>query len=114
MKFFLHVSQKQQHQRFLDRVNDPDNHWKFNANDLAESKNWDQYMAAYQAALRATSKSWAPWYAIPADSKSYMRRAVAEIVVDTLRQLELPYPVLGDKDRVALEAARKQLEAEQA
>jgi len=114
IKFFLHVSQKKQHERFLDRVNDPDSHWKFNANDLAESKHWTEYMAAYQDALRATSKSWAPWYAIPADSKSYMRRAVAEIVVDTLRQLDLPYPTLGDKDRAALEAARKALEAEQA
>jgi PPK2 family polyphosphate:nucleotide phosphotransferase len=114
LKFFLNVSQKEQHERFLERVTDPDNHWKFNANDLAESRNWKQYMTAYQDALRATSKPWAPWYAIPADSKSYMRRAVAEIVVDTLKQLELPYPQLGDKDRAALEAARKELEAERA
>ncbi|MBA2544444.1 MAG: polyphosphate kinase 2 family protein [Deltaproteobacteria bacterium] len=114
LKFFLNVSQKEQHERFLERVNDPDSHWKFNANDLAESKKWSEYMTAYQDALRATSKSWAPWYAIPADSKSYMRRAVAEIIVDTLRQLELPYPVLGDKDRAALESARKELEGEQA
>lgn len=112
LKFFLHVSQKEQHARFLERVVDPDNHWKFNANDLAESRNWKQYMEAYQDAMRATTKPWAPWYAIPADSKSYMRRTVAEIVVDTLKQLELPYPQLADKDRVALEAARKELEAE--
>ncbi len=112
LKFFLNVSQEEQHERFLERVNDPDNHWKFNATDLGESKNWKQYMAAYQDALRATSKSWAPWYAIPADSKSFMRRAVAEIVVDTLKQLDLPYPQLADKDRAALEQARKELEAE--
>jgi PPK2 family polyphosphate:nucleotide phosphotransferase len=113
IKFFLHVSQKEQHERFLERVSDPDVHWKFNANDLAESKNWKHYMAAYEDALRATSKPWAPWYAIPADSKSFMRRAVAEIIVDTLKQLDIPYPTLGDKDRIALEAARKELEAEQ-
>ena len=112
LKFFLHVSQGEQHKRFLDRVTDPENHWKFNANDLAESKNWDAYMAAYQAALRATSKPWAPWYAIPADSKSYMRRAVAETVVAALAQLEMPPPVLSERDRAALELARKQLEAE--
>ena len=113
LKFFLHVSQKEQHERFLERVSDPDNHWKFNANDLAESRNWKQYMAAYQDTLRATSKPWAPWYAIPADSKSYMRRTVAEIVVDTMKQLDLPYPQLNEKDRAALEIARKELEAEQ-
>lgn len=112
LKFFLHVSQEEQHERFLERVSDPDNHWKFNANDLAESKNWKHYMAAYQDALRATAKPWAPWYAIPADSKSFMRRAVAEIVVETLKQLDLPYPQLGDKDRAALEQAKKELEAE--
>ncbi len=114
LKFFLHVSQQEQHERFLERVSDPDNHWKFNANDLAESRNWKQYMAAYQDTLRATSKPWAPWYAIPADSKSYMRRAVAEIVVDTMKQLDLPYPQLNEKDRALLEIARKELEAEQA
>ena len=112
LKFFLHVSQKEQHDRFLDRVTDPDNHWKFNAGDLAESRNWKHYMKAYQDALRATSKPWAPWYAIPADSKSYMRRAVAEIVVDTIKQLDIPYPQLDDKNRAALDAARKELEAE--
>lgn len=114
LKFFLHVSQHEQHKRFLDRVTDPEHQWKFNANDLAESKNWSGYMAAYEAALRATSRPWAPWYAIPADSKSYMRRAVAEIVVATLSQLEMPLPVLGDRDRSALELARKELEAERA
>jgi polyphosphate kinase 2 (PPK2 family) len=112
LKFFLNVSQEEQHERFLERVTDPDNHWKFNAGDLAESKNWKHYMSAYEDALRATSKPWAPWYAIPADSKSYMRRAVAEIVVGTLKQLEIPYPQLSEKDRTALELARKELEAE--
>jgi polyphosphate kinase 2 (PPK2 family) len=106
------VSQKEQRSRFLDRVTDPENHWKFNSGDLAESKRWPEYMEAYQAALRATSTAWAPWYAIPADSKSYMRRAVAEIVLATAKQLDLAYPTLSEKDRGALEAARKELEAE--
>ncbi len=112
LKFFLNVSQKEQHERFLDRVSDPDNHWKFNAGDMEESRKWDQYMEAYQAALRATSKPWAPWYAIPADAKPYMRRTVAEIVIRTLSQLDLPFPELADKDRVALEKVKAELEAE--
>jgi len=113
LKFFLNVSQKEQHKRFLDRATDSDDNWKFNAGDLAESKKWDEYMAAYQATLRATSKPWAPWYAIPADSKSFMRRTVAEIIVDTLDQLPIEFPKPTDKDRAALEAARAELVAEQ-
>jgi len=112
LKFFLNVSQGEQHKRFLDRITDADDNWKFNAGDLAESKKWDDYMEAYQDALRATSKPWAPWYAIPADSKSFMRRAVAEIIVDTLKQLPLAYPKGSDKDRAALDAARAELQAE--
>jgi PPK2 family polyphosphate:nucleotide phosphotransferase len=112
LKFFLNVSQEEQHERFLDRTMDPDDHWKFNAGDLAESKQWDEYQDAYQAMLRATSKPWAPWYAIPADSKSYMRRTVAEIIADTLKQLPLKYPAPGEKALAALEAARTELQAE--
>jgi len=112
LKFFLHVSQEEQHKRFLDRVEDPENHWKFNTGDLEESKHWDEYMAAYQDVLNATSKPWAPWYAIPADSKSYMRATVAQIVTKTLGQLELPPPQLSDKVRVEIERVKKELEAE--
>jgi PPK2 family polyphosphate:nucleotide phosphotransferase len=113
LKFFLNVSQREQHKRFLDRVTDPEHHWKFNSSDMAESRKWDDYMDAYQDAMRATSKPWAPWYAVPADSKSYMRAAVAQIITKTLGQLELPPPVLGERDRAALELARRELEATQ-
>src|SRR5262245_16288015 len=99
LKFFLHVSQKEQHKRFLDRVADPEANWKFNATDLAESKRWDDYMTAYEEALAATSKPWAPWYAIPADSKSHMRAIVAGVIAKTLRQLPLAYPAVSDKQR---------------
>lgn len=113
LKFFLHVSRGEQHRRFIERLTDPDDHWKFNAGDLAESEKWAQYMEAYEGALRATSKPWAPWYAIPADSKSFMRRAVAEIVVATLSQLELRYPELTAAELEELARIRAQLEAEQ-
>jgi PPK2 family polyphosphate:nucleotide phosphotransferase len=112
IKFFLHVSQDEQHARFLDRVTDPDDHWKFNAGDMRESAKWDRYQDAYQDALRATSKPWAPWYCIPADSKNFMRRLVAEHVVQTLERLPLAYPVMADRDRAELERYRRELEAE--
>jgi len=112
LKFFLNVSQKEQHKRFLERVTDPEHFWKFNSSDMAESKKWDEYMEAYQAALSATSKPWAPWYAIPADSKHYMRRAVAEIVVGTLKQLSLEYPKLPEHELAELAHVKAELEAE--
>jgi PPK2 family polyphosphate:nucleotide phosphotransferase len=112
LKFFLNVSQKEQHKRFLERVTDPEHFWKFNSGDMAESKKWDEYMDAYQSALAATSKPWAPWYAIPADSKSYMRRAVAEIIVGTLKQLHLEYPKLPDRELAELQRVKGELMSE--
>jgi PPK2 family polyphosphate:nucleotide phosphotransferase len=113
VKFFLHVSQEEQHKRFLDRIVDPDANWKFELGDWRESQKWDKYQEAYQAALRATSKPWAPWYCIPADSKSFMRRTVAEIVVDTVSQLDLNYPEVAPGVRSELEKIRRQIEGEQ-
>jgi PPK2 family polyphosphate:nucleotide phosphotransferase len=112
LKFFLNVSQDEQHERFLDRVSDPENHWKFSATDMEESRKWDDYQAAYQGMLRATSKPWAPWYCIPADAKPYMRRTVAEIIVDTLKQIDLPTPPLDEKQRAQLAFVKAELEAE--
>ena len=112
LKFFLNVSQEEQHERFHARVSDPDDNWKFSANDMKESLKWDAYMDAYQQALRATSKPWAPWYCIPADSKSYMRRIVAETIVETLERLDLHYPVLPDREKAEIARVRLQLEAE--
>jgi polyphosphate kinase 2 (PPK2 family) len=79
---------------------------------MAESKKWDEYMDAYQEALAATSKPWAPWYAIPADSKHYMRRAVADIVVGTLKQLHVEYPKLPDRELAELQRVKGELSSE--
>ncbi|MBA3819287.1 MAG: polyphosphate kinase 2 family protein [Deltaproteobacteria bacterium] len=112
LKFFLNVSQEEQHERFLARVSDPDNHWKFSSTDMTESKRWDDYQHAYQETLRATSKPWAPWYSIPADAKPYMRRTIADIIVKTVSQLDLPAPELPEKAKLELEAVKRALEAE--
>jgi PPK2 family polyphosphate:nucleotide phosphotransferase len=111
LKFFLHVSQGEQHQRFLERIVDPDNHWKFSPSDVAESELYDDYMKAYDAMLRATSKPWAPWYCIPADKKNFMRRTVGEIIVATLQQLPLEYPTVTTEQRAEMEKYRRKLEA---
>lgn len=109
LKFFLNVSLEEQKRRFLSRLDDPDKNWKFEAADVAERQHWDAYMAAYEEALNATSRPWAPWYAIPADNKPYMRAAVAETIVATLRQFNLKYPVPNEKDREAFKVARRLL-----
>ena len=110
LKFFLHVSRDEQRKRLLERIDDEDHQWKFEAGDLGVRRQWDEYMAAYQDALNATSRAWAPWYAIPADSKAYMRRTVAEIVVDTMKQLELHYPQVDERKAADMQRLREELE----
>ncbi|MEE9411867.1 MAG: polyphosphate kinase 2 family protein [Methylococcales bacterium] len=109
LKFWLNVSKEEQRQRFLSRLNEPEKHWKFSANDVKERGFWDQYMDVYQHALRKTSKPWAPWYAIPADNKKYMRVCVAEIIVDTLKSLKIKYPEVGKKDKARFKEMRESL-----
>lgn len=92
VKFFLNVSWEKQRKRFVKRIDDPQKHWKFSQFDCDERQYWPDYMNAYQEALNATSRSYAPWYAIPADKKPYMHMQVCEIVVQTLRGLDLKLP----------------------
>lgn len=109
VKFWLNLSPEEQKRRFLARLDDPGKNWKFNSGDIAERKHWDSYMQAYEAALNATSRPWAPWYAIPADSKPYMRARVAEIIVEALSGIDMTYPQPSNEDRIKFEAARIEL-----
>jgi len=102
LKFWLNVSRDEQRQRLLKRTQDPARHWKFSSADVAVRARWDDYMRAYREALQATSRPWAPWYAIPADSKPFMRAAVADVLVRTLDSLGLRYPTLPDEERARL------------
>jgi PPK2 family polyphosphate:nucleotide phosphotransferase len=109
LKFFLNVSRDEQKKRFLDRIDDPDDNWKFEAGDLEVRRHWTDYMAAYQDAMNATSVPWAPWYAIPADSKSFMRRTVAEIIVGTMSRLKMTWPTMQEEARAEMERLRGEL-----
>ncbi len=109
IKFWLNVSRDEQKARFLKRIDDPARNWKFAMSDVKERGHWDAYMNAYQEALDKTSRPWAPWYAIPADDKPYMRLRVAEIIVDTLKSLPINYPTLGDDEMAKLSDARDAL-----
>src|SRR5208337_2559225 len=112
LKFFLNVSKDEQRKRFIKRLEDPRKHWKFSAADLKERGFWDDYMKAYEQAIRATSTKWAPWYIIPANHKWVTRGLVARIVASTSDRLDLRYPEVSPDQETAIEQARKQLEAE--
>lgn len=113
LKFWLNVSKEEQKKRFLDRLDKPEKNWKFSIKDVEERQHWDKYMDAYQEALRETSRPWAPWYAIPADDKPFMRMTVAETIVKSLETLNLRYPTVTDQDKENFERARKALEQNQ-
>jgi PPK2 family polyphosphate:nucleotide phosphotransferase len=112
LKFWLNVSREEQKRRFLARLDDPDKNWKFEPHDVEERRYWDDYMKAYEDALNATSRPWAPWYSIPADNKSYMRARVADLIIDALQSIGLKYPEPSDKDRGEFAAARAELAGE--
>lgn len=112
IKIFLNVSKKEQKERFLDRINEPDKNWKFSSGDLPERALWDQYMKAYEEAINETSKDYAPWYVLPADNKWFTRVAAIQIIIDQLEKMDLHYPKLSDKETAALSDAKKQLESE--
>ncbi|MBT8461815.1 MAG: polyphosphate kinase 2 family protein [Gemmatimonadetes bacterium] len=109
LKFWLNVSRNEQKRRFLDRIDEPEKNWKFNAGDVDEREHWNSYMKAYEEALNATSRPWAPWYSIPADDKRFMRLSVSEIVCRTLSSLALAYPEVGEQTRRELLEARDRL-----
>ena len=109
LKFWLNVSPEEQRDRLLARLEEPEKNWKFEEGDLAERARWKDYMAAYEDALNATSRPHAPWYAIPADSKSFMRMTVADIIVRTLKSLDLKYPKLGKEQLSKFGEIKQQL-----
>jgi PPK2 family polyphosphate:nucleotide phosphotransferase len=112
VKFFLNVSKAEQKKRFLARLDEPHKEWKFDANDIAERAHWDEYMAAYEDALTATSTAWAPWHVIPADHKWLAHTLIASVIVDAIESLELSWPEVTEDERKANAEARRKLEAE--
>ena len=110
VKFFLHLSKEEQRKRFLARIDDPEKNWKFNPSDVEERKYWDDYMKAYEACLSATSTKEAPWYIVPADDKQNARLIIAEIIEQTMKDLDMSYPKSNAEHKKELQVLRKQLE----
>lgn len=109
IKIFLNVSKEEQKQRFLERIDEPDKNWKFNSGDIEERGYWDQYMKAYEDAIRKTSTKNSPWYIIPADEKPYARIAVASAIIHALADMQLAFPSLSEEERAKLQAMKKML-----
>jgi len=112
LKFFLNVSKSEQKDRFLERIERPEKNWKFSFADLKERERWKDYMQAYEEMLNATSTEWAPWYVIPANKKWFARAAVADIVSDKLKSLNLRYPEVSEAHKKELLRAKKLLQGD--
>jgi PPK2 family polyphosphate:nucleotide phosphotransferase len=108
-KFFLHVSRDEQKKRFLKRLEEPEKYWKFSLGDVHERQHFDDYMRAYEAAIRATATPFAPWYVVPADRKWYARLIVASAIIEALESLRPAFPEVDATKIRELRAARAAL-----
>lgn len=112
LKFFLHLSKKEQKKRFLERIEDPEKNWKFSLNDLREREHWDEYQRAYEEAISATSTDQSPWFIIPADDKWYARLAMAAIIYKQFKALNIDYPRLTEIQKTQMKQGREMLDRE--
>jgi PPK2 family polyphosphate:nucleotide phosphotransferase len=113
LKFYLNLSRDEQKKRFMERLDKPDKNWKFSAADVRERRYWDQYMHAYEEAIRATASKDAPWFVVPADNKWFTRLVVAAAIVEAVETLDLKYPMVTPEQKKDLAAARAELAAEE-
>jgi len=109
LKFFLHVSKKEQKKRFMERLDRPDKNWKFSATDAGQREYWRAYMDSFEQMIRNTATDYAPWYVIPADNKWFTRLAVSDAIIDAMDKLDLKFPKIDDAKKKELASARRML-----
>jgi PPK2 family polyphosphate:nucleotide phosphotransferase len=112
IKIFLNISKEEQAKRFIKRLENPSKNWKFSSADLEERKLWDRYMSCYQEAISETSTKYAPWFVVPADKKWYARLVVSEIIIDTLKGMQLHYPEMSSEQKARIEEFKQRLKDE--
>jgi PPK2 family polyphosphate:nucleotide phosphotransferase len=112
LKFYLNMSRAVQKKRFLKRLDKPEKNWKFSVSDVHERKFWDDYMRAYEEAIRATASEHAPWFVVPADNRWFTRLVVAAAIVEAVEQLDLTYPKVDAEKKKELAAMRAALAKE--
>jgi PPK2 family polyphosphate:nucleotide phosphotransferase len=111
-KIFLHVSREEQRQRFLERIEKQDKHWKFSPADVGERAHFAGYMTAYQDVIRHTSSDAAPWFVVPADRKWFARLVVSAIIIDAIQSIDPQYPAVNPKVAAEFQRLKTALEAE--
>ena len=111
LKFHLRISKEEQRKRFLGRIDEPAKRWKFSRSDVAERRRWNDYMAAYEDMIRATSTDYAPWYVVPADHKRVEWLLVAGAVVEALEGLKLDFPKVQGRALAELKSIERALKA---
>ncbi|MDR1993407.1 MAG: polyphosphate kinase 2 family protein [Nitrososphaerota archaeon] len=112
LKFYLHISKKEQKKRLLKRLENPAKAWKFSLTDIEERTKWSEYEKAYEEMLNKTSTKWAPWYVVPADRKWVAHALVSEVITTEIKKLNLEYPALSETKKRELAAAKAELEKE--
>lgn len=112
LKFFLHLSNDEQRERFLERIRQKAKNWKFSSNDINERHFWNEYQAAYEQALMHTSTNDAPWYVIPADDKLYAHLLMSNIILETLQRMNPRFPPVSKKEKALMKRAQVQLQKE--
>lgn len=110
IKFFLHISKETERERLLERIAQPEQQWQFSESDLRHHSDWDAFEQTFETMLSKTSTTWAPWYIIPANQRSFTYAAVASILVERFQSLHSAYPALSTEERQLLEHARAELE----
>ena len=108
----MHLSKEEQRNRFLERIELKEKHWKFSSNDITERKYWSSYQAAYEQALQHTSTKIAPWYIIPADDKPAAHLLIGQIIAEKLTAMNPAFPTVGKKEKDMMQQAKLQLEKE--
>lgn len=109
VKFFLHLSKKEQKRRFLERLEDPAKNWKFSMDDIKEREHWKEYQIAFEELIQNTSTRRAPWHVVPADNKWFTRLVVAGGMIDALEEMDLAFPKVDEAKRKELAEVRKEL-----
>lgn len=103
LKFFLHISKEEQAERFQERLDDDEKHWKFDPEDLEKRKQWDEYQSAFEEMLNQCTTDYAPWYLIPADQKWYRNLAIMRVVDQTLKQMNPRFPKSEDLTGITID-----------
>lgn len=109
LKFFLHVSKKEQKKRFIERIDLDAKNWKFSTGDLTERALWKEYRNAYEDMLSNTSSKCAPWFVVPADDKWFTRLLISEIICTELEKLKLEFPTISEEQKSELAKAKAEL-----